>query len=109
MTESQRCASSTLWTTPSALQSIAFSTLCDAVAGLCPSPCCQLRRQAASVSGLLLLCCLAKWAKMHGVLFCRYAPLSIDFPSAVAALRQLAMKVQPYVAHVWQSSPCVRR
>lgn len=51
----------------------------------------------AIASRLLSLCCLAMWTNMHGVLVCRYAPLSIDFPSAVAALRQLAMKVQPHV------------
>jgi hypothetical protein len=53
-----------------------------------------------TASGLLLLCCLAEWLKLHGVLLCRYAPLSIDFPSAVAALRQLAMKVHPMLLTV---------
>jgi hypothetical protein len=49
------------------------------------------------------------WNQMHGVLVCRYAPLSIDFPSAVAALRQLAMKVHAHVAkHLTELTLCLR-
>ena len=60
---------------------------------------------ADRVQALLLLCCLVMWPTMRRVLLCRYAPLSIDFPSAVAALRQLAMKVQPHTACCMEKLP----